>query len=53
MRLAIVDESDKIHVEYSAEVFRKLLVKYFEVHKDIDKAFNQLEQDLRDKVNNR
>ena len=53
MNLAIIDENDKVVVQYSEEVFRKLLVKYYEVHKDIEKSFNQLSQDLRDKVNNR
>ena len=53
MRLAVIDENDQTLVEYSEEVFLKLLIKYHEVHKDIEKAFNQLSQDLRDKVNNR
>ena len=53
MNLAIIDENEKVVVQYSEEVFRKLLIKYYEVHKDIDKAFNQLTEDLRDKVNNR
>ena len=53
MRLALIDDNDQTLVEYSEEVFLKLLIKYHEVHKDIEKAFNQLSQDLRDKVNNR
>ena len=51
MRLAVIDENDQTLVEYSEEVFLKLLIKYYEVHKDIEKSFNQLSQDLRDKVN--
>jgi hypothetical protein len=53
MQLAIIDDNGEVVVEYSEEIFRKLLIKYFEVHKDIDKAFNQLSEDLRDKVNNK
>ena len=53
MRLALIDENDQSVVEYSEEVFLKLLIKYYEVHKDIKKSFNQLSQDLKDKVNNR
>ena len=53
MRLAVIDENDQSIVEYSEEVFLKLLIKYNEVHKDIEKSFNQLSQDLRDKVNHR
>ena len=52
MRLALLDETDKVCAEFSPDIFRKLLIKYFEVHKDITKAFDQLTQDLRDKVNN-
>ena len=52
MKLAIVEENDKVIVEYSEEVFLKLLVKYFEVHKDLEKSFKLLSQDLRDKVRN-
>jgi hypothetical protein len=44
---------DKILVEYSEQSFRDLLKKYFEIHKDIDMAFNQLSEDLRDKVRNK
>jgi hypothetical protein len=50
MRLALLDENDRSIVEYSEEVFLKLLVKYFEVHKDLEKSFTQLSQDLKDKV---
>ena len=53
MRYALLDDLDKVLVEYSPEVFKELLVKYFEVHKDIIKAFDQLSQDLIDKVKNR
>ena len=50
MRLALLDENDKSIVEYSQEVFLKLLVKYYEVHKDLEKSFIQLSQDLKDKI---
>ena len=53
MRLVLLDETDKSIAEYSPEVFKELLIKYFEVHKDIIKAFDQLSQDLIDKVKNR
>ena len=53
MKLALIDEINQSIVEYSEEVFLKLLIKYNEVHKDIEKSFNQLSQDLRDKVNHR
>ena len=53
MRLAVVDDTDQVSVEYSEEIFKQLLIKCYEVHKDITKAFDQLSQDLRDKVNNR
>jgi hypothetical protein len=52
LRLAILEENDRVVVEYSEEVFIKLLVKYFEIHKDLEKSFNLLSQDLRDKVRN-
>jgi hypothetical protein len=50
MRLALIDETDSSVVEYSQEVFKKLLIKYFEVHKDIEKSFDLLTQDLKDKI---
>jgi hypothetical protein len=52
MRLAILDDNDKVEVEYSEKIFRELLIKYFEVHKDIEKSFDQLVSDLRDKYEN-
>jgi hypothetical protein len=47
MHLAIIDDRDEIFVEYSEEVFRKLLKKYFEETKDIETAFNQVVAALR------
>jgi hypothetical protein len=47
MRLAIIDENDQVYVEYSTEVFRKLLNKYFEEIKDLDRAFEQVITDLK------
>lgn len=52
MHLAIIDENDKVVVEYNQDIFKELLIKYFEVHKDINKAFDLLSQDLKDKANN-
>ena len=53
MHLALVDDRGEIFVEYSEKVCRELLKKYFEIHKDIDKAFNQLSEDLMDRVKNK
>ena len=50
MHLAVKDDNDKIIVEYDAEEVKKLLIKYFEVLKDVGKAFDQLGEDLMDKA---
>ena len=42
MRLAIVDDNDEVYVEYSTEVFKKLLIKCFEETKDLDRAFDDV-----------
>jgi hypothetical protein len=47
MRLAIIDDNDRVYVEYSTEVFRKLLIKYFEEFKDLDRAFEEVITQLR------
>ena len=50
MRLAVLDETDKIVVEYDASKVKELLKKYVEVLKDVDKAFDQLSEDLLNKA---
>jgi len=47
MRLAIIDESDKVFVEYDAQVFKKLLVKYAEEWGSVEKAFDLVVDDLK------
>jgi len=46
MRLAIVDENDEIFVEYSAEVFKKLLVNYSK-DMSVEDAFDKVVEDLK------
>jgi len=47
MHLAIIDDNDKVYVEYSYEVFRKLLIKYFQEFGNIEKAFDLVVEDLK------
>ena len=47
MRLAIVDDNDEVFVEYDVEVFRKLLVKYFDEYKDLTRAFDEVITQLK------
>jgi hypothetical protein len=50
MKLAIIDDEDDIFVQYNEDIFKKLLMKYFEIHKDIERAFDQLSIDLIEKA---
>ena len=52
MRLALIDETDQITIQYNNDVVLELLKKYYEVHKDLGKAFTQLSQDLLEKARN-
>jgi len=47
VRLAIVDENDKVYVEYDTEVFKKLLVKYAAEWGSVEKAFDLVVDDLK------
>ena len=47
MHLAIVDDNDKMFVEYDAEVFKKLLIKYTEEWGSVEKAFDLVVDDLK------
>ena len=47
MRLAIIDDNDQVYVEYSAEVFRKLLDKYFLEFNSLDRAFDEVVMQLK------
>ena len=46
MRLAILDNDEKIIAEYGHEQVKELLIKYYDVHKDIGKSFDLLSEDL-------
>ena len=48
MHLAIVDDNDQVFVEYSEQVFRQLIKKYFSEFNDIDKAFDEVSMKLRE-----
>ena len=50
MRLAVLDETDRVIIEYDFKVVRELLIKYTEVLKDVGKAFDQIGKDLMDKA---
>ena len=50
MRLLVVDENDKLVAEYKQEVVKELLTQYFEVHKDLSKAYDLLCEDLLEKA---
>lgn len=47
MHLAIVDDNDKAYVEYDAEVFKKLLIKYTKEWGNVEKAFDLVVDDLK------
>jgi hypothetical protein len=53
MHLLLVDDKNDILVEYDEKAVIQLLIKYFEVHKDIEKAFSLLSQDLLEKARNK
>ena len=46
MRLAIVDDNDRVYVEYDVEVFRKLLAKNMETM-PFDRAFDEVITSLK------
>ena len=50
MRLVILDENDKKVIEYNTAVVRELLIQYFNIHKDLPKAFDLLCEDLLEKA---
>ncbi len=47
MRLAIVYNENDIYAEFNPDDFKKLLKKYFEEYKDIDKAFDKTSEVLK------
>jgi len=53
MRLVIVDDNDKVFVEYDHKALKELLIKYFEVHKDIAKSFDLISEDLLERARNK
>ena len=50
MRLLLIDENDKIVVQYDHKQVKELLIKYYEIHKDIGKSFDLLSGDLLEKA---
>ena len=50
MRFIVLDENDKLVVEYNQQVVKELLMQYFEVHKDLSKAYDLLCEDLLEKA---
>jgi len=52
MHLAIIDDNDKVFVEYDAKIFVDLLIKYIDKYGDVRKAFEVLSKELQDKIRN-
>ena len=50
MRLVVLDENDKMVVEYDANQIKALLIKYIAILGDVGKAFDQISEDLLDKA---
>ncbi|MFA5133091.1 MAG: hypothetical protein WC444_07230 [Candidatus Paceibacterota bacterium] len=46
MRLAIIDENDRVFVEYEPEVFKQLLINYSK-EMSVEEAFTQVVLDLK------
>ena len=53
MRSVIIDETDKIIVQYDHAKVKELLIKYYEVLGDVGKAFDQLSEDLLQQARNK
>jgi len=52
MHLAIIDDNDKVFVEYDPDTFLELLMKYTEKYGNVRKAYEVLSKELRDKIRN-
>ena len=53
MVFIVLDENDKLIVQYDPKQIRELLIKYTEILKDVGKAFDQLSNDLLEKARNK
>jgi len=52
MHLAIIDDNDKVFVEFDAKAFLELLIKFHSETGDLKKAFDKVSKVLQDKIRN-
>ena len=50
MKMVILDSDDRMMVEYDHQKIKELLVKYIGVLGDVEKAFDQVSEDLMDRA---